>query len=1238
MEIDNKISHDILPYFLEIAKRLWNGKASVIVGAGFSLNSIKNNTSNNVFPDWKKLGDIFYEKIHNKKPANQEHYLNVLKLAEEIEAMWDRPTLDQLLIDSIPDKSFRPSKLHQQLLELPWNDVFTTNYDTLLERASYEIKGYEYSIIKNKADFYHSKSKKIIKLHGSFPSHKPFIITEEDYREYPKKFAPFVNSIQQALLEDTVCLIGFSGDDPNFLEWNGWLIDNLGKEGQKVYLIGLLNLSEPQKKIFIKRNIIPLDLANCEGVNEEHSKAFDLFFEYLHSYEKEEIPDKSIGWPENNKLFHFSHDKNIALIIPTILENWISIRQKYPNWIIVPEDRREVLNNYTGNSISFAYHLSKIELPFDIQFLYEFNWRIEKCLIPIYNDLIVSYENVIEKYNPFPNLINIENAITPNSKSKKNLDWDEITHEWLEIQLSIMRFYREEGFHEKWQLIAMRLSKLLEKLVPELQARYYYERCLYSLFSLNIAEVRRELKTWPVNSSLPFWEAKRAGLLAEIGEVIEAEKILENSLEFIRKQLSLSTISNDYSYVSQEAYIMQLLKYVKSAASNIKGVYHIPADISKSYTERWNTLVQYKCDPWSELQLFKIHLDKEPGEFKELEKKYGFDIGHVTETYKFGGYDKYAAKAYSYLRFIEEIGIPYRLHRVIFGKEAAQGAIKHIAKYSPYWAFASFVRMGDSKIADSIFSRKSISRMNVEHVDNLINEYLSVLKKSVSEIKNGDTSRNINFAISLANVIPEILSRLCVKCSHGVKLKLLSFLKEVFESELRDRYGGIRNLTERLISSFSKSNQYLVIPILLEFPVLSELHHFIDKEYIDPFSIIEIDKKILNKVPKIKIDNDKIKEQLEIAQKSPRERRIALMRLIKLWELNCLSKSQTEQLAKTLWSKTDESTGFPEDTNYYYFAFINFPHPANIVPEQLFKTYISNSAFPIQANKKKKGISMTGGDIHLFHEIRGTSKLNINYTWSKGEISLLIKKAVEWWDADKKYLKEKDTPGIFGSTPDEFIARFRNLVSLFSNIFSPNYQLIEESEKKELQRILNEFEDFGVLNVEAKASCFHLLPHTQNEIYSSIYENLFSKSNNKVIDALEGFKKLLGVSADNVGNLLKIISEHVRNRHETGIVSFIKVITLVVKEYPKLINDKILSDLKIGLTNLISETVILPQDTYENIANKISYKREASYLTVALKNYFNSKKEKTPDYVKEWKKLCLDKNEFSEIRRIWEDA
>ncbi len=1178
---------------------------------------------------------MFYEKI-NGAPPTDKRYLNVLKLADEVQAAFGRNVLDHILRTEIPDKDYQPSQLHEKLMQLPWLDVFTTNYDTLLERTTEYITNQRFDVVINKEDLVYSAKPRIIKLHGSFPSERPFIITEDDYRRYPKEFAPFVNTVQQSLLENTLCLLGFSSDDPNFLQWIGWIRDNLGKENSpKIYLIGILTLSVAQKKLLEQRNIIPLDLSHCKNVNGSNEKALSLFLDFLH---KEGKVEENLGWPEKSQFFHFKHSQDIVPQIASILGNWISIRKKYPNWLIVPEDRREVLKNYTEDIISFVYNLSKVGTPVDIQFLYEFNWRIEKCLIPIYNDLIEHYESVINNYNPFPNQIKIKNAITPDSKNKKELDWEEITFKWFELQLSMMRFYREEGFHEKWQLIATRLSKLIEKFGPELQSRYFYERCLYSLFALNIAEVRKELESWTTNGSLPFWEAKRAGLLAEIGDVIKAEKILEASLKTIRNRLNLSPIVNDYSNVSKEAYIMQLLKYVKKASSYIRGVYFIPEDISKSYTERWNTLVQYKCDPWSELKIFKIHLDKEPVEFIEREKKHGFDIGRILITHHFGGTDKYALIAFSYLKYIEEIGIPYRLPGITFGKEAAEGAIKHIAKYSPYWAFTTFVRIGDSKLADSIFDRKSISRMDSENIDRQINEYLSVLEKSVSEIKNGDTFRNTTFAISLSTVIPEILSRLCIKSNHELKLKLLSYIKKVFASEIRDRYRGIANLTKRLIKSFSKSDQYQIIPILLEFPILPKLHHLIDNEYIDPFEYIEINKKILKKVQKIKIEDDKIKELMEIAKKTPRERQNALNRLIKLWELDCLSKKQTDQLGELLWSKKEEKSGFPKDTKYYYFAFINLPHPSNVNPEQLLREYIYKTEFQIQANKQGKGVSMTGGNIRSFQEINGTSNSNINYTWHKEDIRVLIKKSVEWWDADKKYLKEKNTSHFFGSIKEEFMERFTNLISLYSNIFGPNYKLIDESQKKELQRILNEFEEFRMLNNEATASCYYLLPRNKDKIYTKIYENLFSKSKSKIDDALKGVIKLIELNIDNIDNLVLTISEQIRNRSEIGLVSFIDVMTLVINDYPDFINDKIFTNMKIGLSHLISETEILSQDSTEIVINKISYKIGAAKLTVALNNYFNWKRIKIPEYINKWKTLRLNKNEFSEIRKIWEDA
>ena len=62
---------------------------------------------------------------------------------------------------------------------------------------------------------------RIFKLHGTLSSQFPLIVTENDYRTYPEKFAPFVITVKLAMMETVFILVGFSGDNPNFKEWSG---------------------------------------------------------------------------------------------------------------------------------------------------------------------------------------------------------------------------------------------------------------------------------------------------------------------------------------------------------------------------------------------------------------------------------------------------------------------------------------------------------------------------------------------------------------------------------------------------------------------------------------------------------------------------------------------------------------------------------------------------------------------------------------------------------------------------------------------------------------------------------------------------------------------------------------------------------------------------------------------------------------------------------------------------------
>ena len=86
-----------------------------------------------------------------------------------------------------------------------------------------------------------------------------------------------------------------------------------------------------------------------------------------------------------------------------------------------------------------------------------------------------------------------------------------------------------------------KLVAVWNQLSEEQVALLHYERALQHLYRLDISGLEEGLNAWPVNQSLPFFEAKRAGLLAEIGRLEDAQKILETSLKSVRKKTKLNT-------------------------------------------------------------------------------------------------------------------------------------------------------------------------------------------------------------------------------------------------------------------------------------------------------------------------------------------------------------------------------------------------------------------------------------------------------------------------------------------------------------------------------------------------------------------------------------------------------------------------------------------------------------------------------------------------------------------------
>lgn len=339
-----------------------DGRVSVLVGSGFSKNV------SNIFPSWYELlndmtADLYDEEID----ASYLRYLSIhpmVKMDREVFARQEIPrviarkgplkvvsefiarsgfreTIENYIEERIPyidkennefrfvgknhDKSeaINPDSLaaHSRLLNSRWQRVYTTNYDRLLEFVSdSEGKGYQSVTNAGKLAVYSNKEY-IIKLHGDlqhpfeprsfcFDSnpHQQYVISEEDYKNYPQEHEAFTQLMRISLLQGVFCLIGFSGEDPNFLNWIEWVRDVIVREAsntsdkdekEKDYKIYLIDISSDLpalgKALFYENHsifYIPLrkaEVIEFIGASPDDSTRdlFCRFFDYLN-------PDKNV--------------------------------------------------------------------------------------------------------------------------------------------------------------------------------------------------------------------------------------------------------------------------------------------------------------------------------------------------------------------------------------------------------------------------------------------------------------------------------------------------------------------------------------------------------------------------------------------------------------------------------------------------------------------------------------------------------------------------------------------------------------------------------------------------------------------------------------------------------------------------------------------------------------------------------------------------------------------------------
>ena len=1298
----------------KIRKYLWCGRefgqAAVMIGAGFSINAERISTSTPLFPLWDELAKCMYEflyqtshlsRVKNNVGADKG---SVLKLASEYEATFGRQALDDLLLKLIPDMHYMPGYLHRLLLSLPWSDVFTTNYDTLLERTLPTIHDRKYDLILMAPDIPGRMKPRIVKLHGSFPSIRPFIITEEDYRNYPTQFAPFVNMVQQSIMENAFCLIGFSGDDPNFFYWSGWVRDNLGSNTLPIYLCGLLNLSPSRRRVLERRNIIPIDLSpifpESSWLDSEirYAKALEWFLLNLMYGAPPNImfwpiPSSGNVWRPSNGLppippgpptlsdpgSPYPEPSNLLtdpLLLETgelrkLYETWRLKRLEYPGWVFAPIENREIFWAYTEQWIEPVLHsVDKLPPPENLLMLYELNWRLETSQMPLFADWVEKISRIIELFNPYPNLVEVKNAhIEPDKEEYKQMDWVRIGRCWIALNFALARNAREDQDENYFRFLMDRLEKIT-KQNQVWQAQWFYEESLFHLFRFDQKKIRKTLGNWQVTHDLPFWKVRYGSILAELGDLDEAEKLAEEALTEIRHRLQ--SYSTDYFLLSQEGWTMILLRSIKLNKFSIK------IDLEGQYKDRWEKLGTYRCNPWSEIEMLVSRVSGSPPSFrpqKEIKKQ--FDPGMITVTHRFSSSlnisDFYPA--FAFLRMFEIGAVPMKCDMVNMFSKAVVNSAKWIEQFSPLWSLSSMIRSYEDEEIKEWFNRVRIATLTQAEVDHLNHLFLNSLTQGIQLLANNSqqvSSPEKRFSRRQVTLISELISRLCLRFSIEQLDKLFKITIDMYKAPiLRQFYfahSSMDDLFKRILYTMPQSEILHRIPELLSLPIPTEMGFEVCElqNWAEPFHHIEW-------LENTKLSNDfdrldwaiPIENLLRVVkQGTPEARKRSSLRLEKLYEIDGLNSEESRAFGEALWSRIDPNKGLPSDTSFFAFAFLSLPEPHTGVAKENFKRFLFSSDFPrvVQYSttpdgKQTRSMSIGSQDYNSYIRewLSGTIPLFTNkeedkktfVDWTTEEAITLLKKSIVLWNDEKEGLKERDIEGLY-DIGDTLKKQFLDLMKLMAGIVLPRLASVDEETKILAKTLLYEMEQSGLCVLTALPMTLYIDPNSYNEVAKKLRDGLNSMEETKAENSIIGLfywlvhsaRQKIPIPPLDLGN--ELINRVVARRQPALNVA-IRYLAVLVWRLPQLFNESQMDSVSIALEYLIKETELpsrRDQETSNNFSSMIPTKDLPEYRALSASlaywlfvQYKNTEKE-IPQILLKWQEICKN-DPLPEVKRAW---
>lgn len=1111
----------------QVRDALWkrNGDASVMIGSGFSRNAYKNKPDADDLPTWGELGSALKDKLYpqgdglsgGRNNGQTPAVDNVLRLAQEYDAAFGRLDLHRFLRQLIRDEDYKPGEAHARLLQLPWRDIFTTNWDTLLERGGDAVAERNYGIVRKAEEIPLANRPRIVKLHGSFPAHFPLVVTEEDYRTYPTKSAPLVNTVQQAMMETVFCLIGFSGDDPNFLHWSGWVRDNLGDSAPKIYLAGWLNLSPHIRRMLEDRNVVPIDLAHHPQVtkwpeNRRHRYAIDWI---LHTLERGRPYDVTI-WPSREHRRYSSipddlqpvheldlllpqdeptnqpeiDDEDLPNKVSQTIRIWSHNREIYPDWLALPASARQLVSlctNAWDSGIRRA--LSHFEPIDQLNAIRELVWRKGILMDPISSELESAADGVLKR-------IDCHGCTIDGVAVTDQFVWGDIRKVWVDVGLALLTCARQRFDCEVFNLRIDALKSFSDD-DSNIAHRIHHEQCLWAIYSMGFEDLENSLKDWQTENCDPVWMLRKAAILYELNRTSDAVELFEQALLDIR---GMSYDNRSLAGPSREGWALFLAWALEWSRWMARDGEDLPSEVP--FSRRWRELASLKCDALSERDEF---VNAIKGKTQEADAP-AFDLdvrtrrGFVLSNERYNRW----VSARRAVRLSEIAGLPNYTSGVL------KPAIDELSKSEPELAVRLVLRVlnydGDP-VLKRVLSRTNVARLHADTAKGLADACDRLITFSSPRLfKTGRLPRSI-FWIERMRVAVEVLSRLVLRLEpkrvetiFGNAMKLYQDPQVAQEPWLIE---PAYNLLRRSWEALSIAQREERILDVLGTPISGMAGFMTDSShYRDPSHLLDD-----SLLPPLRSDQNEhlwhgvIETLVRALGTGGQARKRASIRVasIALWKRP--NEAEVVELAQALWAEQHlDGYGLPTETDLLDWVFMLLPEPMPGMAEEIFRRKWLSDAKLSQKNSPNL-------DDSLWEVGRGIAELKTHghsFAISDQERSYLI-------DVVKQWSTRQAPPRFDLPVETEDSASTRRAVGGLRTVLS-EVRIPEDTAEK----LFNKVQELNVSKIPAfglTAGLVRAMPHRIDDIAHAMRTGLASQDESLAENAAAGLHHWLMVSA-----------------------------------------------------------------------------------------------------------------------------